>query len=208
MNLAQLRDAVRIRCGFNGSDSFHTNDTLTAAVNEANWALADEHEWPWLTRTETLSTIPGTATLAVASDWQSTVALHRILDTFADRVDPASIDDVDRYPGQTGVPVIFAEWGNELVLAPTPDSIYTLRHRYRRSEPALSADTDTPLSPESLHRLIVLRAAAVAFARDGNVVDSRTVLNDYETGVARARKRLNRSGSPVLPRVRPGSGWG
>lgn len=208
MNLSQLRTAVRTRCGFNGSDSFHTDDSLNAAINEANWTLADEQDWPWLTDTETLSTVAGTATVAVASDWKSTVSLHRILDTFADRLDPVSIDDIDRYSDNQGCPQVFAEWGSALVLAPVPDNTYSLRHRYRRVEDELIADTDTPLSPQSMHRLIVLKAAAIAFARDGNIVESRSVLVDYESAVVRARRRLNRSGSPSMPRVRPGAGWG
>lgn len=207
MNLAELRAAVRNRCGFNANDSLNTADALNADINEANWDLADEHDWPWLVATETITTVAGTATVAVASDWLATIALHST-SPYMTRIEPVSIDDIDYHSDGQGVPRLFAAYGGSLALAPVPDAAYSLRHRYRRAEPELTADTDTPLSPASLHRAIVSRAAALAFSRDGNIVESRVADDDYRRRVERARKRLNVSGNPVLPRVRPGSGWG
>lgn len=205
MNLAQLRSAVRNRCGFNIRDSFHTDDSLNTLINEANWSLADEQDWPWVTRTETLTATPGTATLTVATDWASTIALHHT--TSAGRLNPVSIDVIDEYPNDQGLPQVFTEWNSALVVAPTPDAGYTFRHRYRCTEPELTADSDTPLSPEAMHRVIVMKAAALAHARAGNVVEARVADEEYQTAVSRARRRLNRAGGPRTPRVRPGAGW-
>lgn len=207
MNLAELRDAVRTRCGFNDRDSMHTPASLNAAINEANWDLADEQDWPWATATETLTTTAGTAEVAVASNWLATIALHST-DNVIFRLDPIGIDEIDLYADSQGRPQVFAEFGGQLVLGPTPDAAYSLRHRYRKAEPELTADDDTPLSPVSMHRLIVERAASLAYLREGNVVEARLAEENYRNQLQRARKRLNRSGGPVLPRVRPGAGWG
>lgn len=207
MNLAELRDAVRTRCGFNANDTMHTPASLNDALNAAMWDLADEHDWPWSVATETLTCVPGSATVTPAADWQATITLHTT-DNGIYRLEPVSVDEVDLFAGANGRPQVFAEFGGALALAPTPDSAYTLRHRYRKMEPELSADTDTPLSPPDLHRAIVSRAASLAFLRESNVVEARLADEDYRNRVQRARRRLNRSGGPVLPRVRPGSAWG
>src|SRR5690606_18915409 len=142
VNLAQLRQAVRTRCGFNAHDTMHTDDSLNVAINEANWDLADEHEWPWVAATETLTCTPGTATVTPAADWSSTITIHTTENVLY-RLEPVSIDELDLFADSSGRPQVFAVYGSEITLGPTPDLAYTLRHRYRRMEPELSADTDT-----------------------------------------------------------------
>lgn len=116
-------------------------------------------DWKFLWKSNTFNTVPGTAIQDKPSDY------HQY-----DR-DKAQIDSVrgvrviehelwDGYDdGATGQPhtVVILPDGN-IQLYPTPDDAYTVTLPYYRAPKALSADTDTPLIPETYHDLIWMRA--------------------------------------------------
>lgn len=68
-------------------------------------------------------------------------------------VDPTSL---------TQAPEYWVRYGDEILLHPTPDGVYTLRIRYKTNPTALSADSDTPVFPTEWHEAIVLSAASKA----------------------------------------------
>jgi hypothetical protein len=205
MNLTQLLAAVRVRCGFNANDSMHTDAALTVLINEALFDLADEHDWPWLTRTETLTCTPGTRTVAPNASYQRTVAVTD--ETIRFRLRPVNITEVRHFGDRQGRPEVFAYQDGELVFAPIPDSAYAFTHDYIRGETQLAAGTDTPTAPDEAQRAIVSRAAYLAFIRENNVVEAKLADDEYRSRVRRLTLRQRRSGSPTVARVRPGSAW-
>lgn len=62
--------------------------------------------------------------------------------------------------------IMSVDTAGQIVLWPVPDATYTIRGLYRKSPQELSADTDTPEMPASLHNLIWIRAAFLADAYD------------------------------------------
>ncbi len=68
---------------------------------------------------------------------------------------------IDRHKSiSEGQPRVYARFGGEFVLDPTPDDVYTIQCRFRKKVTAdvLSASDDTPVVDPSFHEIIVFGA--------------------------------------------------
>lgn len=209
MNLGTMRTAVYTRIGLPSTDTFYPSTVVNDFLNEALQAINNEEYWPWTQATATISTVAGTAAYAVPTDWKATKQL------FISGFTPLALSnlaDVD-YVTQQGQPVAYVVFGDQIILSPTPDGVYTVTHQYQKMEPTLTLDSDTPLMPAEFHYAIVAFAAHLAHMRSGEVDYYRgnitgkaaAALQEYNQWLARMRDARRRSTGPLRPRIRPGS---
>ena len=204
MNVAALMIALRRKMGVDPDDGLLTPDVLVDLLDEANKELEAERDWPWRETSATITTVAGTASYAMPSNWLRTTSIREANEE--PMVERTTMDLDYRNPsGVTGQPIEFAVYGSTLTLSPTPDSVRTLTHRYIRDVPQLRWDADEPLMPAMFHAAIVSAAAAVAYERQG--ADQRA--QSAQLTVDRWRGRMiddqRRTRGPLRVRVRPGS---
>lgn len=154
-DLAGFRDEVLSRIGLPDDDGMAQPADLNRAINAALAEYAIEGDWPWLQAETTITTVAGTATAALPTDFVRAVSA-RIGDEEVAYRAPGQViylaNDRDQpryYTGGIGV----IQW------VPTPDSTYDIVLRYVQAEPVLVADGDEPLLPANYHDYITVKAA-------------------------------------------------
>lgn len=207
MDLEDFRAAVRTRIGANANDTFHTNARLNEQINSAVETFSSEYRWPWLIDTATVTITSGSTSVPVPADWAYTLSLV-INGAHRQALWPAALTDIDRLTLETGMPTVYADAGDNLVVAPTPDGGYTATMRYFRVENVLSDNAHEPLAPDRYAAVIVAYAAYLALASENRVDEAQIAVSEYQGRVTRLAKQVNRQGRPTAARVRPGHGWG
>lgn len=202
MNLSQLRDAVRVRLGVPGGDTFYTDTTLNDLINESLQAIASEADWPWLQTSTTFDTVAGDGAYDPPADWIETRSL--CIDDF-NAIEWRSLPEIREYPTSiTDVPEAYTVSGDELLLRPVPAGVYTVQHDYLRMEQTLVTDSDVPFMPTQWRYSIVAFATHLAYLRSGDVQRATAALADYQAWTKRMRMQRRRSKGPIRVRVRPG----
>lgn len=210
MNLAQMRDAVRVRIGVPASDTFSTDPVLTDLLNEALQAVASEADWPWMQAATTFVTSDGTGTYTPPDDWARTRSL--CIDGY-DSMEWRSLAEIREYlTTLKAVPMVYTVTGEDILLRPVPNGTYTVTHDYLIEEPALVSDTDTPIMPSQYHYAIVAFACHLAHARNNEVGSYRGVitgsaaaaLSQYHQWLERMMSARRRTVGPIRVRVRAG----
>jgi hypothetical protein len=176
----------------------------TEFVNEAIQAIASERDWPWLDASQTITTVAGTATYALPTDWVRTRDLI-IGGKDIRRIDIADADAYNYYQDRSWTWNYAINEGS-IVIVPTPTNAQTVIHRYVKREPLLANATDTPLLASQYHGAVIAIAAALVCERMG---DNRapSFRTDYGQWFNRMRDATTRSREPMRVRVRPGAGW-
>lgn len=203
MNLAEFRDAVRLRSGVPSSDSFNDDQVLTGIVNEALMVLsADVDDAAWLLASDTFVTTAGTQSYTPPADWGRTKYLT--IDSQPE-IEFVTLGDVRAWPAATrGVPRYYTTTGSEILVAPVPDATYTVRHDYYVEETPLTDDTDTPLVPSTFHHAIVAYATHLALLRSNEQQRASGELANYQGWLRRIQDQKRRSVKATRIRVRPG----
>lgn len=139
-------------------------------------------DWPWMRSSTTFSTVAGTTEYSLSTMvGGGTSDIARLVPGMVLYTDSNSYDErltewsynryiVDDVPQQTqSKPTLFAQdpVDHHLFLNP-PNGVYTITVHYFTLPVALSAVTDTPVMPESFHRLIAYMGAAQMAAFMGN----------------------------------------
>lgn len=209
MDLAQARDAVYLRTGYDSSDGQLTPQIVTECLRSALNFLATERDWDWLQTSESLSTVSGTPYVTPLAGSASGVTWVRTLNLVvsdASQIVQAPWPSYRAFPPDaTGQPYKYAEQQGRLYLWPVPDGVYTLYHDFIRGEPALTSDTSVPLLPAYFHDAWVEKAATIAYRRVGEPAragEADAIYKDWLRVMVDNRKR---SAGPYKIRVRPGS---
>jgi len=205
-----MADAVYRRTGYPVDDALVTGDVVYQSINEALAFIAAETDWPWLRAQEPLTTVVGTATYAVPSDW---IRTDRIVDDDGDpleRVDARQLED--EWGDQRGRPVAWATdvdaSGNEvIVLRPIPDAARTFKHFYVRREKVLSSDTEAPYLPSQFHDAVVALAEALVLEVGRDDERAARARARYEQWRSRMLDDRRRSRGPMRIRIREGSAF-
>jgi hypothetical protein len=201
VNLGQLRVAVDRRTGI----AFDPV-ALLDALNEANRAIAADHDWPWLHATTSFSTVAGTgaysSAAAIPEDWLRTISLKVADSVPMTRRSPVDLDDAWPSTDSTGRPCEYAIDGSALVLRPVPDSVLTIAHRYVRIEPELVQDSDTPTMPAAFHSTIVEHAAAIVLRRARETARAEECMAAARMWERRMVDDVRRYAGPAKVRVR------
>lgn len=208
MNRAGLVNAVYNRIGVASSDGQLTPTVLGQFVNDANHAIEVMEDWPWLMTSATFTTTANTATYPTPANWLRT---DEILFNWNDGSTPAlehlSPREInDRYPASSiNQPVAWSIQGDQIMLRPIPDGVYTITHWYYRTEPDLFQDSDTPVMPQSFHAAIVELAATFTLRRvqqEGRAVSAQAAFDNV--WLPRLQNHRRRFSGPIKVRVRPG----
>lgn len=194
MNLGQLRVAVDRRTGV-----AQDRTSCTATINEALQQISTERDWPWMDGTSSFNTA-SVATYALPADWADT----RSLTVAGCRARPISGADGDAFAGfDDGTTLYQYSIGDgDLTLYPTP-GVVAVVHRYVLTEPALAADSDTPLLPAQFHPVLADLAAHMFLLRmsDKRAADFQV---SYDKGLRRIIGSSTRGAGTKRIQVRPG----
>lgn len=208
ITLAQLRSKLRNRLNSKTTDTRLTDANLNEVINEALRLVSLDADWWWLETLHTLSVVTGQETYTVGtdipSDYQRTVSI-----THVDTGEPLGhrrASELDRFV-IAGRPALYDSYGTTVVIKPTPNGSFSLRHRYIRDESLLSSDSDTPLTPLEYSKGVIEKAAAIAFDYIHDVERNAEAQKNYADWMIHVRDNNQRSREPVRIRVRPGSLW-
>lgn len=200
--LTALDTRLILRVGTHSTDTRLTETVRWSTINDALQDLCLERDWPWMNAVETITTA------AADNDYDVPAAYLRtrsIVDTINHReltqVSPAEIDLVTG----TGAPQFYWVDGDSIILSPTPSGVFTLKHRYIRTESALASGGSAPLVPLVFTRGIVELAAKYAFLAVKDPVRAMEAEKNYLEWLQRAQGNARQSREPYKIRVRPGS---
>lgn len=211
LSLSDVRAGVVRNLGGTMTDEYDvnlSNVVLTSIINECLHVIATERDWPWLEATESIPTVAGTQAYTPASDWYRTKELFLVGEWDLTALSAGELDA--RWPTpERGVPTLYAVRDGKILIAPIPDSVYTLRHTYYRSEPDLVDDSDEPLLPNQFRGRLIDMATAEAASR----LRLWAVQQRYQTKDAAWERRMRddkmRTLAPKRVRVRDnGRQWG
>lgn len=155
---AQLTVKVRQRCGVSSTDGAATDTIVFGMLNAAVKRVALMHDWPWLEASESISVTAGTNEYTPGATWRTTLRMYR--DGYPD-LEYRQPRDMQGFisDGQTGPPLMYTVERGKIVLAPIPDTSYTLTHVFIRTETEIDDAADTPLVPTWAEDLVVAVAA-------------------------------------------------
>lgn len=202
MNLSTMRTEVRTRIGNPSTDGFYSDAQLNSLINEAMHFISSADDWPWLQTSENITTVAGTRAYTPNANWVRTKQLY-INDS-----EPfvfISVAEADDNGNRQGQPDQYTIYDEDIIMVPTPSSVYTVVHQYIKKETDLSGDSDSPIMPTMFHYAIVEKAAELALLRAGYGERASTARQQYQEWYRNMISFRRRSQVPMRPRVRPGS---
>jgi hypothetical protein len=154
--------------------------------------------------TTTLTTVAGTATLALPSDFLEPRSF--VLETTPKRVlSSASAGQIDEdyANGQTGQPVLYSIEGANVRFGPTPDSAYSVRLAYYQKIPALASNSTNWLLTNypDIYLYGSLVSAEGFLMNDERIPVWGALLQRGLEGLGLASKRSEFGGGPLQTRV-------
>lgn len=160
MILSALRAAVLARMGKPSTDARLDSTALNRCINDALHAIEVLDDWAWLEAAADITTVNATSAYTPTAGWMRTIDLR-----INGRVPIArrDIEDVDLLLGASGDPVFYAIFAEQIVVAPVPTGVLTIKHRYIKAEPDLASDSDSPLIPASWQSAVISLAAVYAY---------------------------------------------
>jgi hypothetical protein len=202
MNRAQIRNLVRERYGLLAADAGLTDSVMNNLIDSGLRVLSLTYDWPWLETSNSVVTTAGTGAYSLPSDFlRSQTVVDQATGEMLTRVPMPS---VWRRAVVQGRPDAYAIVGGSLVLAPTPDGVYTLNHRYYRQEPTLTSDASVPLVPDAYIDGLIHLVAAEAFRNARQMSRVEEAWAAWSRWLAVARDNINRSRAPLTVVVREG----
>lgn len=200
--LAAVRTAAQNQGNFKTTDTRLTTTTWAEIINRALRQIALDHDWFWLLTNETLTTVPGTSTLAPAATFLRTKSI-----THNDVGTPLTLREISELDRITtaGRPILYTVENSTISVKPVPDAAYTLMHRFVRTEIVLAADGDSPLIPLEFSEGLILYATKLAFEFIHDTTKALEASKEYTAWLNRSSDNNARSREPFQARVRPGS---
>lgn len=189
----ELSQAILDRTGLSAGDALAQPAALQAAIKAGARRYAIEGEWPWLNVEVTVNTVANTDTYAVPADYQRTTYLaYNGYD-----LEPRDVRDLHLLDAlSASQPSLYGVRAGLLVLRPSPDAVYPLKHGYQRTEPALAAGSDTVLLPDAYTDYLVLHGALWLVIRTKDVEHAavlRAELKDYRQSMGLEQVRASGS---------------
>lgn len=134
------------------------------------------------------TTVAGTPSLALPSDFLRTVSLFESADHI-----PIYFMDLRAYddaPEASGKPTSYTISGSTALLYPTPDAAYAIELRYYRLPVDLSVDSDEPELPEQYRHLLVRYALIRAFERENDYDAANYYREQFDVELTRLRGQV------------------
>jgi len=201
MQLTDIRDRVRNRVGISSTDALATDAIMTTLINDAIDTISLKMDWPWLEASETIATVVGTTSYTPAATWRTTQRLSISDDNLLYK----NPTDIAQYSAFTGYPRFFTVELAKIVLAPTPDAVYSVTHVYTKVETDLSADADEPAVYDWAMPLVIVGAAKLLATRlkDPSLLQ---MIKEEERDIEEGIKDELRRGRP-FPKPRHRNDW-
>lgn len=202
--LDELRVLVKDR-GQIADDDFHlTPQRLTRIVNAALRKVSLTEDWPWLYAESQIATVAGTNTYSAPSDFNRVYSIHH--NDNGDQLQRRGVRYVESFDTNArGRPSVYAIKDDEIIVAPTPDSAYTLNLTYVRFEPKLASDTSVPLIPDGYMDGVIEWGAYLANRAVNNSERAEESRRAFREWLTDARDNVNRGQESLRIRVRSGS---
>lgn len=156
--VTQARDEVN-----EPTEGFWKDAEIKRWLNRANRELTRAYRLE-ATTPQTIDTVDGTESYALASDFGMPIKVE-IVDDTDDWRPLRRAQPWERIDGKDEPGAYYITEGR-LYLIPKPDAAYEIRVWYFRSAPQLSLDADKPVIPEDYHDLLVDYAVARAKQKD------------------------------------------
>lgn len=175
MNRAELRTAIKDRLAIPSTgDGLITDTFINTSINDSLARVSAEKDWWWLASTATLNFDPVNGAANLPSDFMRANQLvingapvNQII--FEDYIDPLN----------KNVGYGWTIYGNQVRITPIPATTQPGTFYYFRSEPALSADGNSPLMPIAYHYVIVCYASYLCAARRQDESRASLYLQEY-----------------------------
>jgi len=207
MQLQTFRPFIYDRLGMANTDKALPESVINNIINAALRQISFQHDWPWLTATDSsfTATVSGTKEYTPHATWRTTQYVTIDTDNLLKNKQPS---DASRYSSFEGYPQFYSIEGGSIRLFPTPDAVYPVRHVMTRTEPVLSGATDEPLLPDWAIDLLVVTSAHIAAGRMRDSELQRILNPELSRIVSSIRDEVRRTRSPVEPQHRRDIGWG
>lgn len=159
-------------------------------LNEAAQHVSREVQLPQLETELVFTQAAGSPVVTVPTGMQVLTSIRQTLT--GRKLMEVSIDDVDAWATQVGVPSSYALYGASIILSPTPAASVQLSMRYEGGLPDLSSSDDTqPLGfPEDFMDVLVFYARMRAFAMEDDIEMSTFHRGLWEAGLSRMRSQM------------------
>jgi hypothetical protein len=173
-------------------------------LNEAVTRVARRAHIPSLETTQSISTVNGTNTYALAADDVRILSVSNTTDR--DPLEEVDIDEIDDYATSTGKPALFALSANSLVFFPTPDAVYPLQVRYLKSTTFVNgSDTTTAVGyPDAYADLLVLFARGRMLRAEDDFDGASQFMAQFENDLRALKSDLQRQSPRRVRRVGDG----
>lgn len=203
-DLDTLTTRLLVRLGLPSTDGMFPTGTTDQLINDGLKAMATDYDWPWLQVDTTFSTAVGDENYTPPANWTRTLWIS----DGQNDLELRQRRDLTRWldTANLGRSRFYAVYGEQIILAPIPNEVRTLRHGYIRSEAVLATGTDVALCPAPYDDLIVHYAMqeAAIFLKDS------TMYQMAGQEIAKQKQRISdnirRSASPV--RIKARKDWG
>lgn len=211
MQLTDLRDRVLERIGLSDGDSSLPDAVGTNLLNAANRQISMMHDWPWqLTVDATWTALTADQVDYVPStDYATNVrkTLYIVIDGFHE-LQIKQEQDIARYQTDASSrPQAYTIEGTTIRILPKPDSAYSVRHVYFKTDADLSSDSDEPSITDWAIDLLIVTAAQITAGRL-NDIDLQRVLNqEYVRLLKSIRDEVRGAKQFPLPKHRNDIGW-
>jgi hypothetical protein len=210
MQLQTVRAAVIQEMGISSTDTAITTAVLDKLVYAAQRKIDLIHDWPWLHKTDATWTATVadqaiyTAASDLASDWRKTLFI--VIDG-DNMLVPKQKQEIKRYANQTGQPRFFAAEGNEIVLAPTPDAVYTIEHEYIHVPTEVTSGTAHLISYDWAIDLLIAQTCIMVARRLRDPEMAGMFQRSYDDILETLHDEVRRTRQLPTPRHRADIGW-
>jgi len=196
--------------GMSTTDTAVTDAILNKLLYTAQRKIDLLHDWPWLHSTDgtwtacTASQSTYVAGVDLASNWRKTLFITVDSDTV---LVPKQKQDIMRFTGQTGLPMFYAAEGNEIILAPTPDTTYTVAHEYLYVPTEVTSDSAEFVTYDWAIDLLIDMACILVARRLRDSDMARQFQQDYVDTYESLKDEVRRTRQLPTPRHRNDIGW-
>jgi hypothetical protein len=190
MNRGALRSALksRLRLGPSGDASLG-DDVLNECILFGLNDIGAEHDWPWLLTSAALTFSISTGLAPLPSGYVRARELR--IGTTAATARRATRAGLGEFlDAASSGRYVWTEQGANIALSPIPATVPSATLWYTRTEPALTADTSTPLIPELYHQTVVTSASYHANQRRRFSDDAAVDDNERQASFKKMRQAM------------------
>ena len=159
-------------------------------------------------------TVASQKAYALPDDFYQILRLERIAQGVTNnypnfKIEAITPNERDNYIDDTGAPVAYYMQKNNIMLVPTPDSVYEIHLEYSYQVADMVNDSDEPDAPEFFHEYSAVLATRDCLINDGRPLDPITAkMKDYETLLKQIADQRQADSPRMVVAAGGGGMWG